>query len=261
MPSIVLLTLSQNATNSRRSMPASSVTQSRKERDKAAREELILDHASRLFIRDGFQKLNLDELARAIEYSKGTIYLHFESKEDLVLGIATRIVRERANLFERASKFTGKTRERMRAIGVACCQFALLHRDYFNLEMMLKSTSFWENASAERRRLHGVQAGRLFLCINSIVQEAVSCGDLPAGTLPQDVTLSLISITLGSHVATMQPDIQMLCAIEDPIAALRRHQNVLLDGWRWTPLLNDWDYAQTDRRIQGDIFPEASWLK
>ncbi|MBL9128921.1 MAG: TetR/AcrR family transcriptional regulator, partial [Verrucomicrobiales bacterium] len=114
-----------------------SVTQARKEREKAAREELILDHASRLLLRDGFQNLNLDELARSIEYSKGTIYLHFETKEDLVLAIATRAVRERADLFERATKFVGKTRERMRAIGFACCQFAVMHRDYFHIEMTL----------------------------------------------------------------------------------------------------------------------------
>ena len=239
----------------------SSITQTRKEREKAAREELILDHASRLLIRDGFQKLNLDELAKSIEYSKGTIYLHFQTKEDLALGIATRIVRERANLFERATQFVGKTRERMRAIGFACCQFALLHKDYFNLEMMLKSASFWENSSEERRRLHGIQAGRLFLAVNSIVQDAVSSGDLPPGTRAPDVTLSLISITLGSHIAAMQPDIQMLCAIEDPIVALRRNQDLILDGWGWTPLLKDWDFTATDLRIQQQIFPEATWLR
>ena len=155
----------------------------------------------------------------------------------LVLAIATRTVWERANLFERASKFSGRTRERCRAIGFACCQFAILHPDYFNLEMMLKSQSFWEKASEERRRAHGVQAGRLFHSMNSLAQEVVACGDLPPGTRTQDVTLSLISITLGSHIATMQPDIQMLCAIEDPICALCRNQYLILDGWKWTPLL------------------------
>jgi AcrR family transcriptional regulator len=236
-----------------------SVTQTRKDREKAARGELILDHAGRLLLRDGYQNLNLDELAEAIEYSKGTIYLHFKTKEDLVLAIATRIARQRADLFERGSTFVGKTRERMRAIGFACCEFAVKHRDYFNIEMMLKSLSFWEKASEEHRRLHGVQAGRLFHYVNAIAQEAVTRGDLPPGTRPQDVTLGLISITIGSHIAAMQPDIQMLCAIEDPICALRRNQDMLLDGWKWKPLLNDWDYAATDRRIKAEVFPEAAW--
>jgi AcrR family transcriptional regulator len=238
-----------------------SVTQTRKDRERAAREELILDHAARLLLRDGYQNLNLDELAKAIEYSKGTIYLHFETKEDLVLAIATRIARHRADLFERGSKFTGKTRERMRAIGFACCQFATMHRDYFSLEMMLKSHSFWEKASEEHRRLHGVQAGRMFHLVNTIAQEGVTSGDLPPSTRAPDVTLSLISITLGSHIATMQPDIQMLCAIDDPICALRRNQDTLLDGWNWKPLLKDWDYPATDKRIKAEVFPEATWFK
>lgn len=238
-----------------------SVTQTRKERERAAREELILEHARRLLLRDGYQNLNLDELAKAIEYSKGTIYLHFKTKEDLALAIATRIARHRADLFERGSKFTGKTRERMRAIGFACCEFAVRYREYFNIEMMLKSLSFWEKASEEHRRLHGVQAGRMFHHVNAIAQEAVASGDLPAGTRSQEVTLSLISITLGSHIAALQPDIQMLCAIDDPICALRRNQDLMLDGWKWKPLAKDWDYAATDRRIKAELFPEAAWFK
>src|SRR5881409_592601 len=91
-----------------------SVTQARKERERAAREDLILEQGRRLLVRDGFQDFNLDELAKVIEYSKGTIYLHFETKEDLALAVATRALRERADLFERAAKFGGKTRERIR---------------------------------------------------------------------------------------------------------------------------------------------------
>jgi len=238
-----------------------SVTQNRKDREKAAREELILDHAGRLLLRDGYQNLNLDELAEAIEYSKGTIYLHFKTKEDLALAIATRIARQRADLFERGSKFTGKTRERMRAIGFACCEFAFKHRDYFNIEMTLKSLSFWEKASEEHRRLFGLQSGRMFHYLNGISQAAVTCGDLPPETRSQDVSLSLIAITIGSHIAAMQPDLQLLCSIDDPINALRRNQDMILDGWKWKPLLKDWDYAATDKRIKAEVFPESTWFK
>ena len=237
------------------------VTQQRKGRERAAREELIVDHASRLLLRDGFQNLNLDELAKAIEYSKGTIYLHFETKEDLAVAVATRALRERADLFERAAQFKGKTRERIRAIGFACCQFAIAHRDYFNIDMMLRLPSFWEKASEERRRLHGVQAVRTFSSMNGIVQEAVAGGDLPRNVKAPDVSLSLISVTMGSHIATMHPDIQMLCAIQDPIAALRRNQDLICDGWGWKPLLKEWDYGATDTRIKAEVFPEAAWFK
>lgn len=238
-----------------------SVTQVRKDRERASREALILEHAARLLIRDGYQDLNLDELAQAVEYSKGTLYLHFESKEDLALAVATRVCQERADLFDRATRFTGRTRERMRAIGFACCHFAVHHRDYFNLEMMLKSDSFWEKASEERRRQHGLQAARLLHSTSAIVNDAIHAGDLPRTTRVQDVVFSLISITLGSHLAAMEPDIQLLCALNDPIEALRRNQDTVCDGWHWKPLFKDWDYKATDRRIHREIFPESAWFK
>src|SRR5271166_1581209 len=127
------------------------VIQSRKERERAARESLILEHAARLLARDGFQDLNLDELAAAAEYSKGTLYLHFKTKEDLVLAVATRAVKHRADLLQRAAAFSGTTRERARAMAFASCQFMVTHADFFALELVLQSRSFWERASEERR--------------------------------------------------------------------------------------------------------------
>jgi AcrR family transcriptional regulator len=238
-----------------------SVTTARKERERNAREELILDHAQRLLLRDGFQNLNLDELARAVEYSKGTIYLHFETKEDLTLAVATRALQERADMFERAATFTGRSRERARAIGFACCEFAVAHRDYFNIEIMLKSASFWEKASDERKRTHNLHAGRCFRSMNSIVEDAIRDGDLPRGTPSEQVVFSLIAVTLGSHIVGVNPDIQFYCGIANPLEVARRNQDLICDGWNWKPLLKEWDYSDTDRRIHADIFPESAWFK
>jgi AcrR family transcriptional regulator len=238
-----------------------SITGLRKERERAAREELMIGHAQRLLLRDGYQNLNLDELADAVEYSKGTIYLHFSTKEDLALAVATRALRERSDLFDRAAKFKGRSRERARAIGFACVEFGLQHRDYFNVEMMLKSMSFWEKASEERRRAHSTQAARAFHAVNNVAVDGSRSGDLPEGLRPEMVTLSLFAITIGSHCVGSQPDLLVLSATENPIESLRLHQDIVLDGWGWKPLLKDWDYAATDRRIQKEIFPDATWLR
>src|SRR5215472_16139455 len=104
-----------------------SVIQVRKERERAAREELILDHAQRILLEEGFQNLNLDNLAKAVEYSKGTLYLYFKTKEDIAMAVVTRAAKERADFFERALGFKGCSRERIRAIGFACCHFASVY--------------------------------------------------------------------------------------------------------------------------------------
>jgi AcrR family transcriptional regulator len=230
----------------------------RKQRERLEREDLILDHAQRLLRRDGFQDFNLDELARAVEYSKGTLYLHFETKEDIALAVSTRVMQMRANLFERASAFTGSTRERVAVIGYAARKFAVEHPDHFCLQMILKSNSFWEKSSMERRRLHGIQAGRAFNFVNQIVTDAIFTGDLPPGTPAQLVTISLISATIGSQIAGTEPDLQMLSGNGDLSALMKLCQDRMCDGWQWRPLStsSDWDYAAVESRIRAEIFTE-----
>ncbi len=57
-----------------------------KERAKQQREQEILHQARRLIIEKGYANLNMDELAEAVGISKPTLYNHFSSKEDLVVG-------------------------------------------------------------------------------------------------------------------------------------------------------------------------------
>src|SRR5438094_558749 len=169
-----------------------SVIQARKERERAAREELILDHAQRTLLRDGFQNLNLDQLAEEVEYSKGTLYLHFRTKEDIALAVVTRALKERADLFERALKFQGRSRERMRAVGFACCHFAKEYPDYYNVEMMLKSLSFWEKADETRQHEYAMQGGRCFRVMRQLVTEGLEKGDLSRGKLsPEQIVFAI----------------------------------------------------------------------
>src|SRR5215468_7215182 len=178
-----------------------SVIQARKERERAAREELILDHAQRVLLRDGFQNLNLDDLAEAVEYSKGTLYLHFKTKEDIALAVVTRAQKERADFFERALQFQGRSRERISAIGFACCHFAKVYPDYYNVEMMLKSLSFWEKADQERQHLYAMQGGRCFRVVHRIVTTALQKGDLPPADISSEqIVFGIASTAMGSHI-------------------------------------------------------------
>lgn len=53
----------------------------------------ILDAADRLLARYGYQKMTIDDLAREVGIGKGTVYLHFRSKEEIVLFRVDRVVR------------------------------------------------------------------------------------------------------------------------------------------------------------------------
>src|SRR5437016_14443491 len=54
--------------------------------------ELILDAADRLLARYGYKKMTMDDVAKEVGIGKGTIYLHFKSKEEIALARVDRIV-------------------------------------------------------------------------------------------------------------------------------------------------------------------------
>jgi AcrR family transcriptional regulator len=47
----------------------------------------LLDAAEAVFVRDGYEAAQLDEIAAKAERSKGAVYTHFKNKEDLFLAL------------------------------------------------------------------------------------------------------------------------------------------------------------------------------
>ena len=58
--------------------------------DKEEREQRILDAAADLFVHYGYDKTTVSDIAREAGVSKGAIYLHFKSKDDLFEGLLIR---------------------------------------------------------------------------------------------------------------------------------------------------------------------------
>lgn len=54
--------------------------------------EAILDATDEFLARSGYKKMTIEELANTVGIGKGSIYLHFESKEEIALSHIDRIV-------------------------------------------------------------------------------------------------------------------------------------------------------------------------
>jgi len=61
-----------------------------KERQRRAREEAILDAAAEALRARGFQAMSMEEIAARVGIAKGTIYLHFASKDALAAALVAR---------------------------------------------------------------------------------------------------------------------------------------------------------------------------
>lgn len=65
-----------------------------RERQRREREALIQQAAMELLLERGYHEMSMDEIAHRVGISKGTVYLHFPSKEDLLLALIVSFTRQ-----------------------------------------------------------------------------------------------------------------------------------------------------------------------
>src|SRR5215467_1676427 len=71
-------------------MQTTTTIRSLKEKQRKEREELILQAAEEVLAEKGYHETSMDEIAARVGIAKGTVYLHFPSKEDLVIALYER---------------------------------------------------------------------------------------------------------------------------------------------------------------------------
>ncbi|MEM8835746.1 MAG: helix-turn-helix domain-containing protein [Planctomycetota bacterium] len=236
-------------------------TLTRKQREIAERERLILAVARGMLAERGYLGLNMDRIAEAVEYSKGTVYQHFASKEDLLATLYTDTARQRAAMFKRAASFNGKPRERVAAIGVADQLFVALNPDHFAVENILDVSDVFAKVSEERRNVFIHVKTAMMDVLMGIVRDAVDAGDL---SLPDDAPLcqplyGMWTQSLGHHKLAGQRRMPPFAGI-DLEDALWRNYTIMLDGYQWAPLSSEWDYERTIERIRQEVFADE-WAR
>ncbi|MET0283627.1 MAG: TetR/AcrR family transcriptional regulator [Polyangiales bacterium] len=84
--------------------PAKAQTSEAKPRTKPAevRREELLDAAEHLFLEKGLAATSVDEIVSRADVAKGTFYLHFASKDALVIGLQERFMARMSSSIEKA---------------------------------------------------------------------------------------------------------------------------------------------------------------
>lgn len=109
----------------------------RREREKDATRQKILDAARDLFAKQGYDAVSLRRIASVIEYSPTTIYLYFKDKADLMKRLCSE---DFAAFTAQVSQYAGVTDpvERIRMSGRIYIRFAMEHPEHFRLMFMTK---------------------------------------------------------------------------------------------------------------------------
>jgi AcrR family transcriptional regulator len=110
----------------------------RKEREKEELRDRILDAARVILLSEGVEALTMRKVADAIEYSPGTIYLHFAGRDDLVMAICRQAFERLLAAFAPAASITDPY-ERLFAIGRFYVEFALANPEAYRLMFMVDS--------------------------------------------------------------------------------------------------------------------------
>jgi AcrR family transcriptional regulator len=231
-------------------------TSTRKQRELQAREALILNTAQSMLHQHGYNYLTMERIAESVEYSKGTIYNHFSSKEDLVCSLCCHCITNLIDIFERSNQYQGSTRERFSAIGVAYSQYHQLHpMDSQNIQTV-KNNAIREKVSKEKLKEMESLERKITSIAQLIIQQAIDCGDLDK-QYQQHVSTIVFGFWAMHYGALLldqsgipldqlgfNPVVQMLWA----------NANVFLDGYQWRPLSDTTDSSKLFEKLSSALF-------
>jgi len=133
-------------------------------RDVAIRQDikdLILDAADRLLNQFGYKKMTMDNLAREIGIAKGTLYLHFPSKEQLVLAHIDRIVYRLLAKLQMIAHGDGSASERVREMLLTRVLFRFDNVQHY-MESLSDLLAHIRSSLLQRREKHFALEAKVF---------------------------------------------------------------------------------------------------
>lgn len=221
------------------------------------RENVILDCALSFIDRESAATLTIDKLVKDLPFSKGTVYNHFNGKEDLLLGLCNRSMRMLAKMFARAYNFDGNPRERILAIHFAYMLYAKLYPSQFMLVLTAKTVGVTEKASIAQQNEHLQLETKLIGPSVAICEQAIEQGLLkpPMGMGLEQIAFAGWSLSFGINALLLSNFDRCNVSLELSVEReLVNGVNVLLDGLRFKPFSDEFDWSVTIEKLKSDTF-------
>lgn len=235
-------------------------TRERRQREFLEREQRFLAAARAELCANGLLSLQMAPIARACDYSTGTLYQHFASKEDLLVAICTDLVSNRVELFQKIAAWKAPSRDRMFGIAVADVIFARHYPEHFSLAQYIFTEVVWRSTSSERREQCLLAHKPLGLAVQDILEDAIAAGDVDArGKAPLELALGQWSMAVGMHNLVHAEGVLQLYDLHDPYRLMLRNVQLQLNALNWAPVFDPFDDAELDKRIDKicrEVFPE-----
>jgi AcrR family transcriptional regulator len=219
----------------------------RKQREFARREREILDAALRLFERDDWQSVTVEQIAERAEIGKGTVYKHFDSKDEIYARLAAEFQEAALAKLETIDP-TLSVMARLRCIIEVFWRQHRQAEEYERLVQYCGREDFRRGLSElTQARLAALDA-RLRAAIDAVLLEGIEQGLLPAKPLD--------ALVFGP-MAALQGAVRMVCCGPEPNddRYLTEITNFILAGMLYQEWLADegLDPDETARRAEAEL--------
>jgi AcrR family transcriptional regulator len=159
-----------------------------KDRQREERERLILEAAEELLAEKGYHEMSIDEIAARVGVSKGTVYLHFSSKEELVLAYLGRGMRRFMQEATDALNASAAPADKLRSLMELFYSGVFKGRN--NLFTAIYENPDLRNRLLDRKREFHSQWDALSAQVSQVFDEGKARGEFDA-TIPTPVLVSL----------------------------------------------------------------------
>jgi TetR/AcrR family transcriptional regulator, cholesterol catabolism regulator len=129
---------------------AKSLTQALRAPRQDNRRAQLLDAAARLFRARGFHATSMRDIAKAVGMLSGSIYYHFDSKEEMLLAVYEEGKRRVAEAVDAAVANEAEPWQRLEAACAAHLRALIAHRDY--TQVMIQTLPHEAGAAESRIR-------------------------------------------------------------------------------------------------------------
>lgn len=166
-------------------MQPQTTPRSLKEKQRQEREALILQAAEEALLEKGYHETSIDEIAARVGIAKGTVYLHFASKEELVLALVERDMQRVLELIESNAAQATTPRGKLEAI------FETIYRSFFDkhtrITYLINNSHELHRLLEEKKQQKGDKWERVVSLVRTLLEEGKADGafdrDLPTSIM------------------------------------------------------------------------------
>jgi TetR/AcrR family transcriptional regulator len=136
------------------------------------RKRQILDAAKGLLAQKGYQDIKMDDVAKKANLAKGTLYLHFKDKEQIVAAVFEDLMMQLEAKFNLLTKQKGL--KLLRSIAETNLQFLRENHDFFSQFIHTRWTLTGSNQALVKKRFQ-----KHMEMMKRFIHSAVKTGEIP----------------------------------------------------------------------------------